>query len=159
MTSTEQPREAAQPRPLVVREALTAADGQLVTAIRREVFTLEQRLTDVVDGDAYDHGPDAVVVLAFVGETPAGTGRLHVWRAEGQIAWVAVRRQFRGQGVGWELMDRLLAAAGARGARRVSLSAQTHALGFYSLLGFRTVGAPYTMSNIEHIMMIRELHD
>lgn len=159
MTRTEQPHQFRTAQQVVIREALSPSDGRLVTAIRREVFSLEQRLTDVVDADAYDRGPEAVVLVAFLAELGAGTGRLHVWRAEGQIAWVAVRRQFRGQGVGWDLMDRLLTVAGERGARRVTLSAQTHALGFYQLLGFRTVGTAYTMSNIEHITMIRDLHD
>lgn len=159
MTRTEQPHESATAQPVVIREALSPSDGRLVTAIRREVFSLEQRLTDVVDADDYDRGPEAVVLLAFLGELAAGTGRVHVWRTEGQIAWVAVRRQFRRQGVGWDLMDRLLSVAGERGARRVTLSAQTHALRFYQLLGFRTVGETYIMSDIEHITMIRDLHD
>lgn len=145
--------------PIVIREALTAADERLVTMIRHEVFTLEQRLTDVVDEDIFDHGAGAVVLLAFADGTPVGTGRLHVSRREGQIAWVAVRRPYRGQGVGWELMEALLAAAGERGARRVTLSAQTHALGFYTLFGFRSVGSPYTIASIEHITMVRDLGD
>ena len=140
-----------------VRETAEPRDFAAIVAIRRAVFTDEQHLTDVVDRDPYDHGPNAVQVLASVAGEPAGVGRLHVWRGEGQIAWVAVLPPFRGRGIGWEIMDALLSAAGRLGATRVTLSAQTHALGFYQLLGFRPVGTTFSMSNIEHITMVRDL--
>jgi predicted GNAT family N-acyltransferase len=78
-------------------------------------------------------------------------------RMIGQIAWVAILPAYRGKGIGWEIMDALLAAAGQRGAARVTLSAQTHAIGFYRLLGFRTVGKVWMMGGIEHITMVRDL--
>ena len=143
---------------LVVREVSDPRDLQDVIAIRRAVFTDEQHLTDVVDRDPYDQGPGAVQVLAWMGAEPVGVGRLHVWRGEGQIAWVAVLPPYRGQGIGWEIMDALLTAAERLGADRVTLSAQTHALGFYHLLGFETTGTPFVMSNIEHITMVREVN-
>jgi predicted GNAT family N-acyltransferase len=154
MTAREGDRAAAQ---LEIRQATSQRDLRDVIAIRRVVFTDEQHLTDVVDRDPYDSGPGAVQVLARLDGEPVGVGRLHVSRGEGQIAWVAVLRPYRGLGIGWEIMDALLAAAGELGATRVTLSAQTHAVGFYRLLGFRTVGGVWTMGNIEHITMVREI--
>jgi GNAT superfamily N-acetyltransferase len=104
-------------------------------AIRSVVFIDEQHLTDNVDRDPYDQGAGAVVVLAYLDGEPVGTGRLHVWRGQGQIAWVAVLRPYRGRGVGREIMEALLDAAADLGAERVTLSAQTHAIEFYRLLG------------------------
>lgn len=130
-----------------------------VIAIRRTVFTAEQALTDTVDRDPYDYGDGAAVVLALLDGRPVGTGRLHVWRGFGQIAWVAVLADERGRGIGWELMVALLAAGERLGARRVTLSAQTHAIGFYRRLGFHTVGGTFSMGNIEHITMERDLDD
>jgi predicted GNAT family N-acyltransferase len=144
---------------LEVREVTSVRDLQEIIAIRRRVFTDEQHLTDVVDRDPYDRGSGAVHVLARVGGRPVGVGRLHVWRGEGQIAWVAVLPDYRGFGIGWEIMDALLGAAGRLGATRVTLSAQTHAIGFYHLLGFHTVGDTWIMGNIEHITMVRDLQD
>jgi predicted GNAT family N-acyltransferase len=72
---------------------------------------------------------------------------------------VAVLPDYRGFGIGWEIMDALLGAAGRLGATRVTLSAQTHAVGFYRLLGFHTVGDTWVMGNIEHITMVRDLLD
>ena len=146
-------------RALEVREVSGAHDLREVIAIRRRVFTDEQHLTETVDRDPHDQGPGAVQILARLDGEPVGVGRLHVWRGEGQIAWVAVLPPYRGLGIGWEIMDALLDAAGERGARRVTLSAQTHALGFYRLLGFHAVGTTWVMGNIEHITMVRELED
>ena len=148
-----------QDRRLTIRVALGQRDLRDVTAIRRAVFTDEQHLTDVVDRDPYDSGPGAVQILALLDDRPVGVGRLHVSRGEGQIAWVAILPSYRGQGIGWEIMDALLAAAGQQGAKRVTLSAQPHAVGFYRLLGFRTVGKVWMMSGIEHITMVRDLED
>lgn len=159
VTTREQRDGAPEQAGLVIREAVTADEQRAVIEIRREVFTDEQDLTDVVDRDPYDQGPGALLVLALLAGRPVGTGRLHVWRDEGQIAWVAVRRPYRGRGIGWEIMEALLSAAGELGAQRVSLSAQAHAIGFYRLLGFRPAGTPFIMGNIEHITMVRELTD
>jgi predicted GNAT family N-acyltransferase len=148
--------ESARAR-LTVREVSDPAELVAVIAIRRAVFTDEQHLTDVVDRDPYDRGPGAVHALASVGGEAVGVGRLHVARGEGQIAWVAVLPPYRGQGIGWAIMDALLAAAERLGARQVTLSAQTHAVGFYRLLGFETEGTTFAMSDIEHITMARTL--
>ena len=146
-------------RTLEVRQVNGVRDLREVIAIRRLVFTDEQHLTDTVDRDPHDQGAGTVQVLARLNDTPVGVGRLHVWRGEGNIAWVAVLPPYRRLGVGLEIMDVLLDAAGRLGAQRVTLSAQTHAIGFYRLLGFRVVGNTWIMGNIEHITMVRELDE
>lgn len=157
MTTRERRRdERAAAGQIEVREVGDARDLAEVIAIRRAVFTDEQHLTDVVDRDPYDSGPGSVQMLARVDGEPVGVGRLHVGRGEGQIAWVAVLPPYRGRGIGWRIMDALLTAAERLGAARVTLSAQTHAIDFYRLLGFEAVGDTFRMSDIEHITMVRE---
>ncbi len=146
-------------RSLEVREVSGPRDLREIIEIRRAVFTDEQHLTDTVDRDPHDQGAGSVQVLARLDGEPVGIGRLHVWRGEGNIAWVAVLPPYRSLGIGWEIMDVLLEAAGRMGAQRVTLSAQTHAIGFYRLLGFRTVGTTWIMGNIEHITMVRDLDE
>lgn len=137
-----------------VREVHDPRDLDAIVAIRRAVFTREQHLTDVVDRDPFDRGPGAVQVLARVAGEPVATGRLHVERGEGQIAWVAVLPPYRGAGIGWAVMSALLHAAARLGADYITLSAQTHAIDFYRRLGFRAVGDTFVMSNIEHVTMV-----
>lgn len=156
MTTQESRPRAADTARFDVREVHDPRDFDTVIAIRRAIFTNEQHLTDVVDRDPYDRGPGAVQVLALVDRQPVGTGRLHVWRGEGQIAWVGVLPAYRGNGIGWAIMTALLDAAKRLRADRILLSAQTHALEFYRRLGFEPVGDTFVMSNIEHITMIHE---
>lgn len=157
MNGRQQPEVKAAQSRVEISEVTSSRDLREAMAIRRVVFTDEQQLTDVVDNDPYDTGPGGLVVLARLNGEPVATGRLHTWRGDGQIAWVAVLAPYRGQGLGWQIMDTLLSAAGRLGAERVTLSAQTHALGFYRLLGFEPLGNPFIMGNIEHITMVRRL--
>lgn len=123
-----------------------------VYAIRDEVFVGEQGLTGNVRDDPDDRY--SVHVLAAVGDSVVGTGRTFFIGDQAQIAWVAVRRQYRRRGVGWAIMQRLLEVCREQGVRVVSLNAQTHALSFYEALGFEPVGRRFSMSNIEHQKMI-----
>lgn len=123
-----------------------------VYAIREEVFVGEQGLTGNVRNDPDDRY--SVHVLAAIGDTIVGTGRVFFIGDQAQIAWVAVRRQYRRHGVGWAIMQCLLDVCREQGVRVVTLNAQTHALSFYEALGFQSVGKRFTMSNIEHQPMI-----
>lgn len=123
-----------------------------VYAIRDEVFVGEQGLTGNVRNDPDDRY--SIQVLAAIGDTIVGTGRTYFIGDQAQIAWVAVRRQYRRRGVGWAIMQRLLEACREQGVRVVTLNAQTHALRFYEALGFESVGPRFSMSQIEHQKMI-----
>ena len=157
MTARNMPNDRSPEPRLAILEATTPADLRAVMAIRGDVFIHEQNLTNVVDDDPYDAGSGAVVLLALYDGEPVGTGRVHVWRGDAHIAWVAVLPDYRARGVGRELMVALLDAARELGARRVTLSAQTHAIGFYRRLGFETTGSLFVMGNIDHITMVRDL--
>lgn len=128
---------------------------ELVYQIRDEVFVDEQSLTD----DARNDPDDAISLhyLAFRDGRPAGTGRLTMFGNEAQIAWVAVRAEERGRGVGKALMEAMIHRAAAEGADYVLLNAQTHAIGFYERLGFETVGSIFHMGGIPHRVMILRL--
>jgi predicted GNAT family N-acyltransferase len=125
---------------------------ELIYRIRDEVFVHEQSLTD----DAR-HDPDDDISLHYLAVRdgrPVGAGRLTMFGNEGQIAWVAVRAHARGSGIGKVLMDAMIDRAAAEGAAYVMLNAQTHAIGFYELLGFETVGAIFHMGGIPHRVMV-----
>ena len=157
---------AAPPAPpfatsgLVVREASPsdrAAMAQIV-ALRRQVFGDEQRMHDGHFADNDD--ARSVQVLAAIGADAVGVGRLTPKAAgarptEAQITWVATRAELRGRGIGEAVMRVLLAAADRAGIRLVTLSAQTHALGFYRRLGFVPEGHRFVVRGIEHQKMVR----
>jgi predicted GNAT family N-acyltransferase len=123
-----------------------------VIAIRNEVFVEEQGLAGRVADDPDDRY--SVHVLAAIGDEVVGTGRALFVGDQSQIAWVAVRRPYRGRGVGRAIMEHLLQISKDQGVRVVTLNAQTHALRFYEALGFEPYGRRFYMSNIEHQHMM-----
>lgn len=137
---------------LVVREVWSPADLETIYQIRDAVFVDEQRLTDDARHDPDD--PESIHYLAWQDGMPIGTGRLTMFGREAQIAWVAVRAERRGSGVGKALMRAMVERAREEGGEYVLLNAQTHAVGFYQDLGFRLVGTEFFMGGIGHFVMV-----
>lgn len=119
--------------------------------IRHTVFVEEQRVPLEMELDEFD--PQCVHALAYATENVAvATGRL---LPDAHIGRMAVLREWRGRGVGGEILERLVEAARARGDREVVLSAQTHALAFYGRHGFAAEGGIYLDADIPHQLMRR----
>jgi predicted GNAT family N-acyltransferase len=122
-------------------------------AIRHEVFVIEQGVPVELEMDEMD--PVAWHVLLSEAEGhPVATGRL---LPDGHIGRVAVRAEWRGQGVGRELMSALLEAARERGHESAHIHAQTDARRFYELLGFVAAGEVFMEAGIPHIEMSKHL--
>jgi len=128
---------------------------ETIFRIRDEVFVAEQALTSDARNDPDDQR--SIHYLADYDGEPVGTGRLTMLAGEAQIAWVAVRRPFRGLGVGWKIMEAMIERAEQSDADYIILNAQTHALEFYRRLGFNPVGRVFTMARIPHQVMIRPI--
>jgi predicted GNAT family N-acyltransferase len=138
-----------------VREVSSPDDMEIVFQIRDEVFVDEQALTDDARTDPDDHR--SFHYLAYLGEQTVGTGRLTLFGREAQVAWVAVLQPWRQHGIGKALMLSIIERARMESATHIVLNAQTHALGFYSALGFNVVGGEFFMSGIGHQVMIKRL--
>lgn len=127
--------------------------GADAAAVRHEVFVLEQHVPleeemddlDAVCMHAIAYGPD--------GE-PVGTGRL---LPNGHIGRMAVRKPYRGHGIGSLLLNRLIDEARRRGHLEVALAAQTHAQPFYAAHGFLADGPVFLDAGIDHVNMRRVL--
>ena len=119
--------------------------------IRIEVFVREQGVPIALEHDEWDERSDHA--LAFDGTIAVATGRL---LPDGHIGRMAVRRAWRGQGVGGAVLERLVARATERELRRVVLHAQLHAADFYRRYGFVETGVPFMEAGIPHIAMTRE---
>jgi YbgC/YbaW family acyl-CoA thioester hydrolase len=131
--------------------------GEAAARIRTEVFVEEQRVPMDMEWDETDQVALHAVAFNRLGQAIA-TGRL--LPSEGDVARigrVAVNRVLRGTGVGRELMQHLMQAAGARGDRVVALHAQRSAEAFYLGLGFQTQGEEFEEVGIPHIEMARSL--
>jgi predicted GNAT family N-acyltransferase len=120
--------------------------------IRYAVFVEEQGVPVEMELDQHDAA--SLHALAYDGATAVGTARL---LPDAHIGRMAVRREYRGRGVGSALLVRLCEAARERGHREVVLSAQVHALDFYRTHGFEAYGAVYQDAGIPHRDMRRPL--
>ena len=120
--------------------------------IRYAVFVEEQGVPLEMELD--EHDPASLHALAFDGGAAVGTGRL---LPDAHIGRMAVRREFRGRGVGSAILLRLCDAARSRGEREVVLAAQLHALEFYRAHGFEAYGAVYQDAGIPHQDMRRAI--
>lgn len=118
-----------------------------------EVFVHEQDVPLVEEVDAWD--PLCFHLLAVDdGGEPIGCGRL---LDVGQIGRMAVRRAWRGQGVGLALVHALCDEARRQGHTILELSAQTQAIPFYERAGFRAYGDVFLDVNIPHRWMRKTL--
>ena len=117
--------------------------------IRFKVFVEEQRVPRDMEMDEMD--ARCVHALAYSADGRVmGTGRL---LPDGHIGRMAVLSEWRGKGIGGEMLERLVAAARERGDAEVALSAQTHALEFYRRHGFNEEGEVYEEAGIPHQVM------
>lgn len=124
-----------------------------LSAVRFEVFVEEQSVPPEVELDDMDPVCTHVLARAHDGE-PIGCGRL---LPDGHIGRMAVRKAWRGQGVGLLLLEALINEAHARGLVEALLSSQVHATGFYERAGFVAYGPVYDDVGIPHRDMRRAL--
>jgi predicted GNAT family N-acyltransferase len=140
-------------------------------AVRREVFVVEQGVAEEAEHDALDGALSTVHVLAIAGElhgetvgTPVftpddvlGTGRLLAPGDDGHphVGRVAVRQSARRMGVGKAVMKELEQIAieqyAGGGSVVIALSAQVHAIPFYTELGYELEGERYLDEGIWHM--------
>jgi predicted GNAT family N-acyltransferase len=128
------------------------ADMARAYAIRRRVFIEEQRVPEEIELDADD--ALAFHVLATVSGDAIGCGRmLDHGDSEVKIGRMAVLPQFRGTGIGRDILRFLMDRARARGLRKAVLHAQLSAEGFYLKEGFTPIGDVFDEAGIAHRKM------
>jgi predicted GNAT family N-acyltransferase len=128
------------------------ADMARAYAIRRRVFIEEQRVPEEIELDADD--ARAFHALATLDGNAIGCGRmLDHGDDEVKIGRMAVLREYRGTGVGREILRFLIDRARARGLRKAILHAQLSAEGFYLKEGFTPVGGVFDEAGIAHRKM------
>jgi predicted GNAT family N-acyltransferase len=136
-----------------LRVAAWPDDEPTLSAIRHEVFVVEQHVPEDLEWDGIDAACRHVLALDRDGR-PIGCGRL---LPDGHIGRMAVVAAWRGRGVGTAMLARLVALARAAGHARVVLNAQTQAMPFYARCGFAPCGEEYEEAGIPHRAMVRQL--
>ncbi|GHA15318.1 GNAT family N-acetyltransferase [Oceanisphaera arctica] len=123
-----------------------------IRAIREAVFMQEQGVSPELEFDGLD--ASAMQVLVAVDGKYVGTGRM---LDDGHIGRIAILRDYRGLGLGGRVVQALVDEAARRGYPRVYLGAQTHAVDFYTKLGFTPYGDEFMDAGIPHLAMEKSL--
>ncbi|MBQ7186374.1 MAG: GNAT family N-acetyltransferase [Ruminococcus sp.] len=122
-------------------------------AIRREVFMEEQGFHNEFD----DIDKRAYHAVIYTDGKASAVGRLFDGRSGWHIGRVAVRKEFRGAGLGALVVMSLEEKAASLGAECIRLSAQVRAQGFYERLGYTAEGEEYLDETCPHIAMYKML--
>ncbi|HYQ71170.1 MAG TPA: GNAT family N-acetyltransferase [Gammaproteobacteria bacterium] len=141
------------PRAYRIVDADWSRDREGIRAVRHAVFVVEQGIPESLEWDGRDAACHHVLALADVDGIVA-TGRL---LADGRIGRMAVLQEWRGCGVGRELLGHLQRQASADGLARVYVHAQVEVADFYRRAGFQATGEPYIVAGIPHVEMHKAL--
>ncbi len=118
-------------------------------SVRRAVFIEEQNVPESIEVDDRDAECRHVLACDKWGN-PIGTARIDT---DGRIGRMAVLREWRGRGVGRQMLDVIMDWAQARGIKGLHLSAQIGAVGFYEKMGFEPCGGEFMEAGIRHVNM------
>lgn len=121
--------------------------------IREAVFVREQGVPPTLEMDGEDAHCDHALAVTEEGKA-VGTGRL---LPDGHIGRMAVLKEWRGMGVGAQLLQALVEQARRRRHACVRLNAQAYATGFYRRYGFEVSGPEFMEAGIPHLAMQRDL--
>ena len=132
-------------------------DQQLEEAysVRRKVFVDEQHVPEEEEIDHLES--EATHFLLYYNHEPAGAGRFRVVNDYGKAERICVIKEFRGTGAGKAIMDKVEDYAKSLGLNQLKLNAQTHAIPFYSKLGYDIISEEFLDAGIPHKTMKKDL--
>lgn len=123
-----------------------------IRSVRDDVFSKEQGVPQEIEVDGLDS--TAIHSIVFDEDIEIGTGRM---LSDGHIGRIAVKKQYRGKGIGKMIVQSLIDEAINMQFPEVWLSSQYHAKGFYEKIGFIEIDGIYQEANIDHIKMKKRL--
>lgn len=123
--------------------------------IRKAVFVNEQNVPEEEEIDQFDE--DAVHFVLYNGETPIGAGRFRLVDGNGKVERICVLKDKRQSGSGKTIMDKIEEYAKNQGISILKLNAQTHAIPFYSKLGYEVISEEFLDAGIPHRTMKKKL--
>jgi len=116
--------------------------------VRFAVFVNEQRIPAEDEVDSLD--PVSLHAVIERDGQAVATGRLC---PDGRVGRMAVLKNYRGQGLGAEILGALVLAAAQRGQLQTYLHGQVSAIRFYEKFGFVAQGPEFLEAGIPHRLM------
>ena len=128
-----------------------STDLQKAFCVRGIVFCEEQKCSYAEEMDGLDFS--AIHFLVTIENEPVATARLRLCKDYAKIERLAVRKAYRGKGIGKELFAFVLHHIDGLGYKKIKLHAQSYLVKFYEDFGFVKQGEKFLEANIEHYYM------
>jgi predicted GNAT family N-acyltransferase len=141
---------------IVLKVVSYQESAEAIHIIRKAVFQTEQQVDPLLDFDGLDC--ESQQVVAFCNQQPIGTARIRTLDARSaKVERVAVLTDYRGQGVGQQLMQAVLNLLKQQNISICKIHAQRQVVPFYQKLGFRVEGTEFYEAGIPHLVMTKDL--
>ena len=124
--------------------------------IRSAVFIQEQNIPAQDEWDEQDAISLHFIIYAISTDSKSAIATARLLPNNG-IGRVAVLKEYRGQGIGRLIMQKVIEQAKVEKREWLKLSSQVHAIRFYESLGFHLEGTEYLDCGIPHIGMMMTL--
>lgn len=124
-------------------------------SVRKTVFIYEQNVPAEEEID--QHEEDATHFVMYKAESPIGAGRFRILDGFGKVERICVLKEARKCGAGKTIMDKIEKFASAKGLHKLKLNAQTHAIPFYTNLGYVVDSEEFLDAGIPHRTMVKSI--
>jgi len=140
---------------LVVRAVSSDSEWELARDIRVEVFISEQGCPPDEEWDGFDGRSRHL--LAWLGTEAIGVARwrtvTYAGRSVAKLERFAIRKDYRGRGLGRALILQTMQDARLAGFREYLVHAQTYLADLYADLGFVPEGETFVEAGLPHVRM------
>ncbi|KAB2337244.1 GNAT family N-acetyltransferase [Cytobacillus depressus] len=120
-------------------------------SVRKTVFIEEQKVSEEEEMDQFDD--TAVHFVQYDGNQPIGAGRFRTIDRVGKVERICVIKEKRKTGAGKAIMQKIEEYAKKHEIPVLKLNAQTHAIPFYSGLGYEIISEEFLDAGIPHRTM------
>ena len=125
--------------------------------VRKIVFVEEQNVPPEEEIDELEN--EAKHFVAYDHNEPIGAGRFRIVDDVGKVERICVLRDKRKTGAGKAIMMKIEDYAKKTGIEKLKLNAQTHAIPFYTNLGYDVVSDEFLDAGIPHKTMIKNIYE
>ncbi len=129
-------------------------DLMKVYTVRGIVFVEEQQVPYTIEVDEFE--TDAIHVLGEIDNEPVAAGRIRPVGEVAKLERFAIRKAWRGQGYGDQLIEFMMTQASQFGFNKFKLHAQLTVQSFYEKHGFKVQGEIFSEADIDHVMMVNQ---
>jgi predicted GNAT family N-acyltransferase len=136
---------------LNIKKAEDSDEISKLIEVRRKVFIEEQNVPPELEIDECDR--EATHFIVKYNNKIIGTARLVISENKGKIGRLCILKEFRSQGIGLKLMNKIIEYSKEIGLICVYLEAQVHAIPFYGKIGFVAKGKEHMDAGIPHKTM------